>query len=477
MKKKGITLIALIITIVILLILAGVTMSFVVGDNGVVTQAQKSRIRTDEASAKEEIDLEVAGSRDDEGYLDLELLNENLMKNLKDLKLKDKKTGNYNDFDNDKIKIENLPATLYYKQTEVTINDKQLISNVAKDPENYGMYVDYPIDLDGDESTSDWKIFYEDETERVFLIAADYVPNSNEELKIAQGITDESVTTGTENAKMTTSGVCCNHWTSGSAPSYTCNDGHNKILNQDKQQCSFPEIFMLDREDNEDEHTNNHYYCSSHVGKDSSKYASALQCTGNWSSFVSGEAGKYGQYAIGGPTLEMWVASWNQKHGEVKDKDGAKVGDGITLFANGNKDNSGKAGYCVGTTSDCTDTYKSITSCSTGWSDKLYFPHKNQRTGLNLFNENGSSKDENASCIGYWLASPSACGFSGIYRDVMIVRTIGGVGIDGSCNNRTIYGEVGVRPIVLLNSKVYVEVQEELTAKDKTVIKSCRLVK
>ena len=39
-SKKGITLIALIITIIVLLILAGVTMSFVVGDNGVVTQSQ-----------------------------------------------------------------------------------------------------------------------------------------------------------------------------------------------------------------------------------------------------------------------------------------------------------------------------------------------------------------------------------------------------------------------------------------------------
>ena len=57
MKKKGITLIALIITIVVLLILAGVTISFVVGDNGVVTQAQKSKTKTEKARFVEDAEL------------------------------------------------------------------------------------------------------------------------------------------------------------------------------------------------------------------------------------------------------------------------------------------------------------------------------------------------------------------------------------------------------------------------------------
>ncbi len=133
-----------------MLILAGLTISFVVGDNGVVTQAQKSKIRTDEASAKEEIDLEVAGSYDDEGYLDLELLNENLIKNLKGLQLKKNgtirdKDEDFLDFDNDTVKIESLTATVRYKGVNVTINEKKLISDLASNPENYGMYVDYPV--------------------------------------------------------------------------------------------------------------------------------------------------------------------------------------------------------------------------------------------------------------------------------------------------------------------------------------------
>ena len=38
-KQNGITLIALVITIIVLLILAGVTISLVIGDNGILTQA------------------------------------------------------------------------------------------------------------------------------------------------------------------------------------------------------------------------------------------------------------------------------------------------------------------------------------------------------------------------------------------------------------------------------------------------------
>lgn len=52
-EKKGITLIALIITIIILLILAGVSINVIVGDNGVIGQAMKAKEKTDSESAKE----------------------------------------------------------------------------------------------------------------------------------------------------------------------------------------------------------------------------------------------------------------------------------------------------------------------------------------------------------------------------------------------------------------------------------------
>ena len=55
--KKGITLVALVVTIVIVLILAGISMSFVLGENGIITKAQEAREKTEEAKANEEKDF------------------------------------------------------------------------------------------------------------------------------------------------------------------------------------------------------------------------------------------------------------------------------------------------------------------------------------------------------------------------------------------------------------------------------------
>ena len=41
-KESGITLIALVVTIVVLLILAGVSISMLIGENGIITQARTS---------------------------------------------------------------------------------------------------------------------------------------------------------------------------------------------------------------------------------------------------------------------------------------------------------------------------------------------------------------------------------------------------------------------------------------------------
>ena len=52
-KERGITLVALVVTIVVLLILAGVSISMVLGNNGIVTKAQASQAAQDKAYARE----------------------------------------------------------------------------------------------------------------------------------------------------------------------------------------------------------------------------------------------------------------------------------------------------------------------------------------------------------------------------------------------------------------------------------------
>lgn len=58
-KERGITLIALVVTIVVLLILAGVSISMLTGENGIINQAKNSKDATEQARVQEIVDLAV----------------------------------------------------------------------------------------------------------------------------------------------------------------------------------------------------------------------------------------------------------------------------------------------------------------------------------------------------------------------------------------------------------------------------------
>ena len=55
--EKGITLIALVITIIVLLILAGISIALLTGDNGILNKASEAAEQTNVASAKEQVEL------------------------------------------------------------------------------------------------------------------------------------------------------------------------------------------------------------------------------------------------------------------------------------------------------------------------------------------------------------------------------------------------------------------------------------
>ena len=59
-NNKGITLIALVITIIVLLILAGVSIAMLTGSNGILTQARNASNATSTAEIEERIDMELA---------------------------------------------------------------------------------------------------------------------------------------------------------------------------------------------------------------------------------------------------------------------------------------------------------------------------------------------------------------------------------------------------------------------------------
>ena len=74
-QKNVITLIALVITIIVLLILAGVSIAMLTGQNGILTQAQNAKTTTEDKSAEEKIKLAVMAARaQSEGALDADKL-------------------------------------------------------------------------------------------------------------------------------------------------------------------------------------------------------------------------------------------------------------------------------------------------------------------------------------------------------------------------------------------------------------------
>lgn len=55
--QKGITLVALVVTIIVLIILAGVSIALVLGNNGIVTKAQTGASKYKGAAANEKAEL------------------------------------------------------------------------------------------------------------------------------------------------------------------------------------------------------------------------------------------------------------------------------------------------------------------------------------------------------------------------------------------------------------------------------------
>ena len=80
--KNGITLIALVITIIVLLILAGVTIATLTGDNGILTKAQSAKEKNAQKTVEEQINLAVQASRINEGLvIDKDILEQELTNN------------------------------------------------------------------------------------------------------------------------------------------------------------------------------------------------------------------------------------------------------------------------------------------------------------------------------------------------------------------------------------------------------------
>ena len=79
-ENKGITLIAFVVTIIVLLILAGISISMLTGQNGILNRANEAKIATINKNAEEKVKLAVmeAMTESDSGILDKDKLIEKI---------------------------------------------------------------------------------------------------------------------------------------------------------------------------------------------------------------------------------------------------------------------------------------------------------------------------------------------------------------------------------------------------------------
>lgn len=250
-QTKGITLIALVITIIVLLILAGVTISTLTGDNGLLEKTGKAKEANKEASALEKIRLEVAGSLDLNGKPTISQLNENL-----------KRLGLiYNGAplsDSNKINEEDLPADLELDGNKFTITKNgdvlslkkanalnKKIGNVVNDYNAQGL---------------NWCVFYADASE-TFLISS----TAAKLFSIPINDIDNNEYKGSEDVRNSVYGATWN----------------KKWL----EKCNVQEQTIVKAK------------------------ATAYMCDPyNWEEYKTGPA----NYAVGGPTVELLIKSYNK---------------------------------------------------------------------------------------------------------------------------------------------------------------------
>ena len=121
-EMKGITLIALVITIIVLLILASVSIAMLTSENGIIKQALHAKEEIKQAELKEILQLEIINLKQNYDLLDSDskpILQENLLKTYNNLQFKN--------FDND---LEVSSDNIKYLITE----DLTIIEKVEGDP-------------------------------------------------------------------------------------------------------------------------------------------------------------------------------------------------------------------------------------------------------------------------------------------------------------------------------------------------------
>ena len=202
-QEKGITLIALVITIIVLLILAAVSIAMLTGQNGILTQAQNAKRETEIASVIEQVQTDILGIQANSNseeidkeqfvnvlkkYFDGVPEAENLPDDLTTLTLTTKtEYGSY------PIKI----SDIYNGTLEGTTTAGEEVTEVSA--ANYGDKVNYVSKKEETEGTNlTWRIFYDDENYVYLISSKEDGSNTVDACTLSDYISDTKYSTGSD---------------------------------------------------------------------------------------------------------------------------------------------------------------------------------------------------------------------------------------------------------------------------------------
>ena len=177
-ESKGITLIALVITIIVLLILAGVTISALSGQNGILRNAGKAKEETEKAQVIEQAQIDILGKQADNsnGELERNDIKEVLDKYFKEVPddfTSDTVLDTKEEYGNYKIPVSEIYDGEIKEPTLKAgdMSEEQRKELIGKYVTNYE-----PESNDAIETTAPgkWMIFNIDD-KNIYLIASDYI--------------------------------------------------------------------------------------------------------------------------------------------------------------------------------------------------------------------------------------------------------------------------------------------------------------
>lgn len=157
-EKKGVTLVALTITIIVLAIIAGVTITAVTGEKDTIQEAKNAKTSSEEESAKEQVQAAILGCVKKDGSIDREKLN--------------KKLG---------TSIDNFPYCVTINNTKIIIQEDGNIQNINSDEIMFRMKRNMNNQMKGviiKENTT-WKEYVDNNSEYGTMTEDGWIPSND----------------------------------------------------------------------------------------------------------------------------------------------------------------------------------------------------------------------------------------------------------------------------------------------------------